>query len=178
MVLPMRWAPFDSWMCPCRPTTGWYFLMTSRTALLPTGIMLGRPPRMTGSSVSSSSAAKSRPEPYGGLWKLAMTFAPFGAGSRIADRRCSSSSSRNSRSVFHGVGVTSPQLASRTGPISQSSRSGHSIRGAAFSTGSMASGSSLPGVMMQRTFESSRSSASLHQPSTCSAMAAVNAFVR
>jgi hypothetical protein len=40
--------------------------MASRTAWLPTGTMLGRPPRITGLSVSSSSGASSSPDAYGG----------------------------------------------------------------------------------------------------------------
>ena len=42
-----------------------------------------------------------------------------------------------------------------------------SIRGAALSTASISTGSSLPGVIRQRTDASRRSSASLHHASTC-----------
>src|SRR5712691_12276353 len=40
--------------------------MASRNAWLPTGTMLGRPPRITGFRVASSSGASSSPEAYGG----------------------------------------------------------------------------------------------------------------
>ena len=52
-----------------RPTAG-SFLIASRTALLPTGMKLGRPPCSTGFRFLSSSGAVSRPDAYGGLWKF------------------------------------------------------------------------------------------------------------
>ena len=61
-----------------------------------------------------------------------------------------------------------------TGPRSHSSSSGHSTRACAASTASASTGSSLPGVMMQRTAGSSRSAASSHHRCSCAAISPRN----
>src|ERR1700733_11938053 len=85
--------------------------MASRTAWLPTGMMLGRPPRITGFSVSSSSGASSRPDAYGGQCRFRRHGCPDGTCPSISSICLPSSSSEHSRSVFHGVVGTTPRLA-------------------------------------------------------------------
>src|SRR4030042_2205065 len=43
-VCPIRRKPGDSWIWPCRVSSGWYFSIIARTAGLPTGRLITCPP--------------------------------------------------------------------------------------------------------------------------------------
>src|SRR5215470_8475670 len=72
MVRPSRRTPDDSWMWPCRPSSGWRSSSASRTALLPTGAYCTWPRTACTWRFSSSLGASSSWVPSGGGCRLKM----------------------------------------------------------------------------------------------------------
>ena len=136
--------------------------MASRTAWLPTGTMLGRPPRITGFSVVELGGVV---EPRCVRRAVDVDDGLLPLGHLVQHRLIclARSSSEISRSVLQGVYGTTPRLAIATGPRSHSSASGHSTRSSAAQHRVGLHRIVVAGVMMQRTAGSSRSAARSHQ---------------
>lgn len=95
-VRPIRVCPRASWMCPCSDSAGCVFSIASRTAVDPTGS--GAWPPCLGVMSGLTLGVSSRPEPYGGQWKLKITrsggFVSVEVIARSRASRASLSSSR------------------------------------------------------------------------------------
>jgi len=102
-VWPMRRSPPDSWMCPWTASSGWYFSITRRTAVEPTGPRRTSPAEMVGRRFASRIGAVSSPESCGGTWIMNTARRGSRTCAASASSRSKRSSSVTSRGVSHGV---------------------------------------------------------------------------
>src|SRR5690348_9959991 len=110
-VCPMRRSPPDSWMWPWMPRSGWYFSISRRTAVEPTGPRSTSPAETVGRRFSSSSGAVSSPESCGGTWIMNTARRGSLTCFASASSRSYNSSSDSSRGVCHGVWLDQLQAA-------------------------------------------------------------------